>query len=101
LYRRISNWIAVDHHNTGHAHTHIIVRGVLGDGRILNIAGDYIAHGIGHRASKLVTLELDHQSEIELQTKLRSEVEAERWTRHDKMLQTEQRERGIIDLRPG
>jgi type IV secretory pathway VirD2 relaxase len=30
-----------------------------------------------------------------------SEVEAERWTRYDKMLQTEQREQGIIDLRPG
>jgi type IV secretory pathway VirD2 relaxase len=94
-------WIAVDHHNTGRAHTHIIVRGVLDDGRILNIAGDYIAHGIHHRASELVTLELGHQSEIELRTKLRSEVEAERWTRHDKMLQTEQREQGIIDLRRG
>ena len=65
------DWIAVDHRNTGHAHTHIIVRGVLDDGRILilNIAGDYIAHGIRHRASELVTLELDHQGEIELQTK--------------------------------
>jgi hypothetical protein len=27
------DWIAVDHHNTGHPHTHIIVRGVQGDGR--------------------------------------------------------------------
>jgi len=35
------DWIAVDHHNTGHPHTHIIVRGVTGDGKILNIAGDY------------------------------------------------------------
>jgi hypothetical protein len=26
------------------------VRGVLDDGTILNIAGDYIAHGIRHRA---------------------------------------------------
>ena len=38
------DWIAVDHHNTGHPHTHVIVRGVLDDGRILNIAADYIAH---------------------------------------------------------
>ena len=72
------DWIAVDHHNTGHPHTHIIVRGVLDDGRILNIAGDYIAHGVRHRASELVTRELGHQSEIELQTKLQNEVEAER-----------------------
>ena len=80
------DWIAVDHHNTGHPHTHIIVRGVLDDGRILNIAGDYIAHGVRHRASELVTRELGHQSEIELQTKLQNEVEAERVTRLDKML---------------
>jgi type IV secretory pathway VirD2 relaxase len=95
------DWIAVDHHNTGHTHTHVIVRGVLDDGRILNIAGDYIAHGIRHRAIELVTRELGHQSEIELQTKLQNEVEAERVTRLDKLLLTEQQEQGVIDLRPG
>ena len=95
------DWIAVDHHNTGHPHTHVIVRGVLDDGRILNIAGDYIAHGVRHRASELVTRELGHQSEIELQTKLQNEVEAERVTRLDKMLLSEQQEQGVIDLRPG
>ena len=95
------DWIAVDHHNTGHPHTHIIVRGVLDDGRILNIAGDYIGHGIRHRASELVTRELGHQSEIELQTKLQNEVGAERVTRLDKMLLSEQQEQGVIDLRPG
>jgi type IV secretory pathway VirD2 relaxase len=95
------DWIAVDHHNTGHPHTHVIVRGVLDDGRILNIAGDYIAHGVRHRASELVARELGHQSEIELQTKLQNEVEAERMTRLDKMLLSEQQEQGVIDLRPG
>jgi type IV secretory pathway VirD2 relaxase len=95
------DWIAIDHYNTGHPHTHIIVRGVLDQGGILNIAGDYIAHGIRYRASELVTLELGHQSELELQAKLETEIEAERWTRLDKMLATEQHERGVIDLRPG
>src|SRR6201987_2128451 len=94
------DWIAIDHYNTGHPHTHIIVRGVLDGGGVLNIAGDYIAHGIRHRASELVTLELGHQSELELQATLQTEVEAERWTRLDKMLATEQRETGIVDLRP-
>ena len=95
------DWIAVDHHNTGHPHTHIIVRGVTDDGKILNIAGDYIAHGVRHRASELVTLELGHQSEIEVARKLASEVDAERLTRLDKMLIAEQRDQGVIDLRPG
>ena len=39
------DWIAVDHHNTGHPHTHILVRGVTDEGKVLNIAGGYIAHG--------------------------------------------------------
>ena len=95
------DWIAVDHHNTGHPHTHIIVRGVTDEGKILNIAGDYIAHGIRHRASELVTLELGHQSEIELRAKLGNEVDAERLTRLDKMLIAEQRDQGFVDLRPG
>jgi type IV secretory pathway VirD2 relaxase len=95
------DWIAVDHHNTGHPHTHIMVRGVTDDGKILNIAGDYLAHGIRHRASELVTLELGHQSEIEVARKLASEVDAERVTRLDRMLLAEQRDQGFIDLRPG
>jgi type IV secretory pathway VirD2 relaxase len=35
------DWIAVDHHNTGHPHTHILVRGITDDGKTLNIVGDY------------------------------------------------------------
>jgi type IV secretory pathway VirD2 relaxase len=95
------DWIAVDHHNTGHPHTHILVRGVTDEGKILNIAGDYIAHGIRCRASELVTLELGHQSEVELQTKLQREVDAERLTRLDRALLAEQRDQGVVDLRPG
>jgi type IV secretory pathway VirD2 relaxase len=95
------DWIAVDHHNTGHPHTHIIVRGVTDDCKILNIAGDYIAHGIRHRASELVTRELGHQSELELTHKLANEFEAERVTRLDRMLIAERTEDGMVDLRPG
>ncbi|MCD4512194.1 relaxase/mobilization nuclease and DUF3363 domain-containing protein [Brucella pseudogrignonensis] len=94
------DWIAVDHHNTGHPHSHIIVRGVLDDGRILNIAGDYIAHGVRHRAQDLVTLELGPQTELDVADKLRQEVEAERFTRLDRILIAEQQEQGVIDLRP-
>jgi type IV secretory pathway VirD2 relaxase len=95
------DWIAVDHHNTCHPHTHVIVRGVTEDGKILNIAGDYIARGVRGRASELVTLELGPQSEIELGQKLAGEVDAERLTRLDKMLMAEQRDQGVVDLRPG
>lgn len=95
------DWIAVDHHNTGHPHAHILVRGVTEEGRVLNIAGDYIAQGIRHRAGELVTLELGPQTDIDIAQKLRAEVAAERLTRLDRMLLAEQEERGIVDLRPG
>src|SRR5208283_163248 len=58
-----------------------------------------VAHGIRERASELVTLELGHQSEIEVARKLTSEVEAERLIRLDKMLIAEQQDQGVIDLR--
>jgi type IV secretory pathway VirD2 relaxase len=94
------NWVAVDHYNTGHPHTHVMVRGVTDDGKILNIAGDYIAHGIRRRASELVTLELGPQTELDVARKLASEVDAERLTRLDRMLIAEQGEQGLVDLRP-
>ena len=94
------DWIAVDHHNTGHPHSHIIVRGVTDDGKTLNIAGDYIAHGIRERASEIVTLELGRQTEQEVTRSLEREVDADRFTRLDRMLIAEQRGQEFTDLRP-
>jgi type IV secretory pathway VirD2 relaxase len=95
------DWIAVGHHNTGHPHTHILVRGVTEDGKILNIAGDYIAHGIRERASEIVTLELGRQTEQEVSRQLEREVDAERFTRLDRMLIAEQEaSHAFVDLRP-
>jgi type IV secretory pathway VirD2 relaxase len=95
------DWIAVDHHNTGHPHTHIIVRGITGDAKTLNIAGDYIAHGIRERAGEVVTLELGRQTEPEVSHSLEREVDADRFTRLDRMLIAQQRSRNeFADLRP-
>jgi len=95
------DWIAVDHHNTGHPHTHILVRGVTDDGKRLDIAGDYIAHGVRERASEIVTLELGRQTEQEVQREFAREVEAERFTTLDRMLIRQQQGRAeFADLRP-
>ena len=94
------DWIAVDHHNTGHPHTHILVRGITDDGKILNIAGDYIAHGVRERASDIVTRELGRQTELEVTKQLEREVDADRFTRLDRMLIAEQQGREFTDLRP-
>jgi type IV secretory pathway VirD2 relaxase len=95
------DWIAVDHHNTGHPHTHILLRGVTDDGKMLNIAGDYIAHGIRERASDIVTLELGRQTEQDVSRQLAREVDAERFTQLDRMLIAEQDANDeFADLRP-
>jgi type IV secretory pathway VirD2 relaxase len=94
------DWIAVDHHNTGHPHSHILVRGVTEDGKTLNIAGDYIAYGIRERASEIVTRELGRQTELEVTKQLEREVTADRFTGLDRMLIAEQQGREFSDLRP-
>ena len=92
------DWIAVDHYNTGQPHTHVVVRGVTDENKILYIAGDYIGHGVRARASDLVTRELGRQSELELQQKLGREVDSERFTRLDRTL-LEAAQEGRVDLR--
>jgi type IV secretory pathway VirD2 relaxase len=92
------DWVAVDHYNTGHPHTHVVVRGVTDEGKILYIAGNYISHGIRARASDLVTRDLGRQSELEVQQKLTLEVGQERFTRLDRTLLNEAQD-GRVDLR--
>jgi type IV secretory pathway VirD2 relaxase len=92
------DWVAVDHYNTGHPHTHVVLRGVTDEGKILYIAGNYISHGIRARASDLVTRELGRQSELEVQQKLTLEVGQERFTRLDRTLLDEAQD-GRVDLR--
>jgi len=80
------DWVAVDHFNTGHPHTHIVIRGRDGEGGDLVMARDYIAHGVRARAQSLITLELGPETEVERVQKLFNEVGQERLTRLDRSL---------------
>jgi type IV secretory pathway VirD2 relaxase len=80
------DWVAVDHFNTGHPHTHIVIRGRDQDGADLVMARDYIAHGVRARAQSLITLELGPETEVERVQKLFNEVGQERLTRLDRSL---------------
>ena len=91
------DWVAVDHFDTGHPHTHILVRGKTEDGKTLNIAGDYIAHGIRARASEIMTRDLGPQSEMEVRQQLGQEVDAERLTRLDRAILAQARD-NLVDL---
>ncbi len=80
------DWVAVDHYNTGHPHTHIVVRGKDDRGKDLIIAREYITQGMRERAAELVDLDLGPRSTSDIQAKLRGEVDQERLTSIDRTL---------------
>nr|WP_240309587.1 MULTISPECIES: DUF3363 domain-containing protein [Sphingomonas] len=92
------DWVAVNHHNTGHPHVHVIVNGRDALGEDLVINGDYLANGIRERASELAALELGPVTEIEQGRKLAAEIDQDRLTRIDRAMIAEADDR-FIDLR--
>lgn len=90
------DWVAVDHCNTGHPHTHIMLRGVDDQGQNLIIAKDYIRHGMRARAEQLVTLDLGPRTAREIEAGLRTEITAERLTSIDRSLVRDADGEGIV-----
>jgi type IV secretory pathway VirD2 relaxase len=80
------DWVAVDHFNTAHPHTHIMLRGVDDTGQSLIVAREYIAHGIRERAAELVTLDLGPRTDQEIEARLRHDIGEERMTAIDRRL---------------
>lgn len=93
------DWVAVNHHNTGQPHVHVIVNGRDDLGQDLVINGDYLANGIRERASELATLELGPVTEIEQRRKLLAEIDQDRLTRIDRAM-IEEADGRFLDLRP-
>ncbi|MGE4060972.1 MAG: relaxase/mobilization nuclease RlxS [Sphingomonadales bacterium] len=89
-------WVAVDHYNTGHPHSHIILRGKDDRGRDLVIAREYITKGLRERAAELVTLDLGPRSDLEIENRLRNEVEQERLTSIDRRLLRDRDGEGLV-----
>ncbi|RAZ72885.1 relaxase/mobilization nuclease RlxS [Mesorhizobium atlanticum] len=90
------DWVAVDHFNTGHPHTHIIVRGKDDRGENLVIARDYISSGLRERAAELVSLDLGPRTDREIEQRLRHEMEQERFTGIDRRLLSMRDEEGHV-----
>ncbi|WP_454882618.1 relaxase/mobilization nuclease RlxS [Sphingomonas oryzagri] len=83
------DWVAVNHFNTGHPHTHIMLRGRDDRGKDLVIARDYIGHGFRERAAELVQRDLGPRTDLEIEARLRNDVGAERLTVIDRHLVAE------------
>jgi type IV secretory pathway VirD2 relaxase len=92
------DWVAVDHWDTEHPHTHIVLRGADESGRDLIIAREYISRGMRLRSSELATEWLGERTDREIRAALNREVNQERWTSLDREIQGQAQE-GAIDLR--
>jgi len=80
------DWVAVDHFNTGHPHSHVLVRGVDDRGKDLIIAREYISHGLAGRAAELVNLDLGPRTDREIFEAQKAEIRQERLTGIDRRL---------------
>ena len=56
-------WVAVNHYDTDHPHTHILLRGTDADGQSLTIQRSYMTDGLRYRAQELATNELGPRRE--------------------------------------
>lgn len=90
------DWVAVDHYNTGHPHTHIIVRGKDDRGGDLVIGREYLTVGIRERAAELVSLDLGPRTDLEISDRLSHEIEQERLTSIDRRLARDMGEDNIV-----
>lgn len=90
------DWVAVDHFNTGHPHTHVVLRGKNDRGDDLVIAREYISHGLRERAIRLATLDLGPRTDLEIEERLRSDTGAERLTIIDRRLIREMNEVRLV-----
>lgn len=95
------DWVAVDHFNTGHPHTHIVLAGRDDTGRDLVIAREYISRGMRERACEIVTFDFGPQTDLEIEQKLAREMEQERFTTIDRKLLVEAEEGPVRSNREG
>ncbi|MDC7693491.1 relaxase/mobilization nuclease RlxS [Asticcacaulis sp. DXS10W] len=90
------DWAAVDHFNTGHPHTHIVLRGRDDRGKDLVIAREYLSEGFRERVQAQVSLDLGPRSEREIALALQAEVSQERLTSIDRQLRREADDQGHV-----
>jgi hypothetical protein len=78
---------AVNHHDTGHPHAHVVIRGVALDGHELRLDRAYIAKGLRWRAQELAIEELGPRHEFEIARAHGREVRQERFTSLDREIE--------------
>ena len=73
-------WAAIDHHNTGHPHVHLLIRGNHG----LQISREMIGTGMRNLASEVATERLGYRSPGEIRMAKERQVDARKLTPLDR-----------------
>ncbi|HKV53714.1 MAG TPA: hypothetical protein VJN94_03640 [Candidatus Binataceae bacterium] len=89
-------WVAIDHHNTNDVHVHLLVRGVLENGRALEINREYLRSGLRTRSQEIATRELGPRLEPEMLRSRERAVRREQWTEIDRALQRKADATGLV-----
>jgi type IV secretory pathway VirD2 relaxase len=90
------SWVAADHHDTGHSHTHIILRGRRANGQDLVIPKDFIRHGFRNIARDVATEWLGARTRDQAREALDREVVRHAPTRLDRMIADQLPEEGRV-----
>lgn len=92
------SWVAVNHHDTGHAHTHIILRGRRANGQDLVLPRDFIRHRMREIARDVATDWLGRRTPEQEREALDREVTRHAPTRLDRMIARQLPEGGTIEI---
>jgi type IV secretory pathway VirD2 relaxase len=92
------SWVAVNHHDTGHAHTHIILRGRRANGQDLILPRDFIRHRLREIARDVATNWLGHRTPGQEREALERETTRHAPTRLDRLIGAQLPESQIIEV---
>jgi hypothetical protein len=84
-------WMAIDHHNTGHDHVHILLRG-----RGLELSPELVKSGIRTIAENVATQTLGYKSQKEKTAELDNDISARRFTQLDRLIKAK-----VIETKDG
>ncbi|HRJ02338.1 MAG TPA: hypothetical protein PKV67_16445 [Hyphomonas sp.] len=92
------SWVAVNHHDTGHAHTHIILRGRRANGQDLILPRDFIRHRLREIARDVATSWLGQRTPAQEREALERETTRHAPTRLDMLIAAQLPESHVIEV---
>lgn len=92
------SWVAVNHHDTGHAHTHIILRGRRANGQDLILPRDFIQYRMREITRDVATDWLGRRTPAQAREALNREITRHAPTRLDKLIVAQLPEKYTVEV---